>query len=205
MIAVPGAIVMINHDISQSMQAQLETQLHISETISSQEFSLRFAADQNYPGNVRILSQRLLVIQDFSQRNDSSTIAIVEEMDIVLFIKNGLASVEKNCFCQPGQTIAVKDINWGAICIHDTNLNRRCNSSTCCCNASSDGYGQTPYYPATYDPNFPAENHDYYQSSSTGTFGCSCSDSEYTLCGTYYCNSSGCIPLTDCRLVKAVR
>ena len=195
-IALPGALIMINNDISITWQSRLMIQLHIDEAISGMEFDLRLAADPDYPRNVRALRRRVLVLRDHRDQTNRT------EMDIVMFTKEGLISVTRNCFGPPGQTYRLKDIYWGALCIYHTDLNRTCLTSSCSCGC--DGYGRSLYYPATYDPNYPAENHWYNQTTSSCGCGCSCQDStDAVLCSQYWCGSSGCIPQLDCRLVKA--
>jgi len=202
-IAVPGALIMVNNDISSSAKNRLEIQLHIDETITGAQFDLRYAADSNYPLNLRVLRRRLLILRD--HRDDTNRF----QMDIVMFLKNGMISISKNCFGPPGQTYLLKDIYWGALCIYHTVLDRSCRTTCSCCGGDAypycDGYGRAPYYPATYDPAYPAENHDYFQTNGccNGCGGCCNSSGEYQLCRTYYCTGSGCIPGLDCRLVKA--
>lgn len=204
-IAVPGAIIMVNNDLSTTIQARLETQLHIDESITGQEFDLRFAADPMYPRSIRALRRRLLVIRDHQDTTNRT------EMDIVMFVKSGMISVTKNCFGPPGQTYLLKNVYWGALCIYHTVLDRSCQDGSCSqCGGPSwtycDGYGRSPVYPATYDPMYPEENHIYNQMNAgccNGCGGCCNADPEYQLCRTYYCGSQGCIPDLDCRLVKA--
>ena len=77
-IAVPGALVMVNNDLTPVIQNRLEIQLHIDESITGQTFDLRYAADPNYPHNVRALRRRIMVIRDFRDHTNR------EQMDIVL-------------------------------------------------------------------------------------------------------------------------
>jgi hypothetical protein len=202
-IAVPGALVMVNNDLTPVIQNRLEIQLHIDESITGQTFDLRYAADPNYPHNVRALRRRIMVIRDFRDHTNR------EQMDIVLFVKSGMISVTKNCFGPPGQTYLLKNIYWGAICIYNTDVNRTCHTSCCGgCGGTGgcgcDGYGPSPYYPAKYDPAYPLENHPYNQVPSHSIFGECCDPSpQYQLCRKYTCNSHGCVPQLDCRLVKA--
>lgn len=203
-IALPGALLMINTDLTESTQNRLEIQLHIDETITGEQFDVRFAADPDYPNNVRIMRKRVMVVRDHRDPTNR------DQMDIVFFLKNGMLSVTKNCFGPPGQTYLLRDVYWGAFCIYHTVLNRSCHSTCSSCSpcpscSGGDGYGRSPYYPAKYDPAFPQENHPYNQVPSNGVFGnCGCNQSsDRRLCGTYFCNSNGCIPQLDCRLVKA--
>jgi hypothetical protein len=200
---LPGALIMVNNDLSATIQSRLETQLHIDESITGAEFDLRVAADPNYPRNIRILRRRLMVIRDHRDTTNR------EEMDIVMFVKSGMISVTKNCYGPPGQTYLLKNVYWGALCIYHTVLDRTCQTVCQNCGGAAwtycDGYGRTPYYPATYDPAHPQENHNYNQQNAgccNGCGGCCNADPEYQLCRTYFCNSSGCIPQLDCRLVK---
>lgn len=204
-IAVPGAIIMVNNDLSPTIQSHLVTQLHIDESISGEEFDIRVQAYPEYARNIRALRKRLMVIRDHRDPTNRDL------MDVVMFVKSGLISVTKNCFGPPGQTYGIKNIYWGAICIYNTDLERTCRYSKCnsCGNDAytyCDGYGRSPYYPATYDPAYPAENHRYNQKNAgccNGCGGCCSAEPEYQLCRQYLCSSEGCIPELDCRLVKA--
>ena len=201
-IAVPGAVIMANNDISVTIRTQLEIQLHIDETITGQEFDLRVAAQPDYARSIRILRRRLMVLRDHRDSTNRS------EMDVVIYVKHGLASVSQNCFGPPGQTHIIKNLYWGQLCIYHTVPDRTCASTCGCCGYSGgcgcDGYGRSPYYPATYDPNYPAENHTYNQTNSGCGCGADCDPTpDYQLCRQYWCSSGGCIPQLDCRLVKA--
>jgi hypothetical protein len=206
-IAVPGAVIMVNNDLSPVIQNRLEIQLHINESMTGSEFDLRLAANPNYARENRILRRRLLVIRDHRDTTNR------EEMDIVMFIKHAMASVTKNCFGPPGQTYLVRNLYWGAICIYHTVPDRTCNKrKSCDCNTSyfcSDGYGKSPYYPAICDPMYPQENHWYNQWRGGGCNGCgkSCNPQPtFELCRQYDCRAGArCQPQLDCRLVKAVR
>lgn len=203
-IAVPGAIIMVNNDLTPVIQDRLEIQLHIDETISGAEFDLRVQADPMYYRNVRALRRRLLVIRDHRDTTNR------ELMDIVMFVKSGMISVSKNCFGPVGQTYLLKNIYWGAICIYHTVIDRTCVTTCCGCGGEAytycDGYGRSPYYPATYDPMYPQENHSYNNPTGgccNGCGGCCNATPEYQLCRQYLCDSNGCIPQLDCRLVRA--
>lgn len=203
-VAVPGALIMINNDLSSSVQERIRIQLHIDEIITGQEFDLRFAADNNYPLNVRAMRRRVLVLRDHRDLTNR------ESMDIVMFFKSGMISISNNCYGPVGQTYRVRDVYWGAIGIYNTIIDRTCRTCATCSSCGGpaylycDGYGRSPYYPATYDPAYPAENHWYYQSTGccNGCGGCCNADPQYQLCRQYYCNSNRCIPQLDCRLVR---
>lgn len=83
----------------------LQQQLLIDDTITKQEFDARVAANPNYPRIVHLQGLRVLVIlTDFHDQVNR------ELADVVLFIKQGLASVEKNKFCEPQQPRLSLDI-----------------------------------------------------------------------------------------------
>jgi hypothetical protein len=229
-IALPGAIVMVNNDLTASVQNRLQIQLHINETITGQDLDLRIAADPDYPKGIRELRQRLLVMRDFRETANR------EEMDVVIFVRESMVYIEKNCFGPTGQAFSLTNIYWGHLGIFDTNPHRSCKKDGCksgdcgcektkdcgcdttckpydkecgCCGSSSGGIivedGRSPYYPARCDPQYPRENHWYNQVKSTGVFGgWGCGQSpDRLLCGVYKCDANGhCVPLTDCRLVK---
>jgi len=199
-IAVPGAIVMVNNNLPDVNKNRLISQLHITETITGEEFDLRLSLDPLYARNIRVTRQRLLVLRDHNDKTNRT------EMDVVLYVKHDLASIEKNCFGPPGPTYMVNKLTWAQLCIYHTVPDRTCQG--CSCSQSSfcvgcDGYLPSPYYPAIYDPMYPQENHDYYQTTSLAPFGGEgCNSSDYCLCRTYTCTEEGCIPGLDCRLVK---
>ena len=208
---------MVNPDLSDSIQARLVTQLQITEVISGETFDLRFAADPDYPYSVRVLRQRILVLRDFRDRTNR------EEMDVVCFVKSAMISIEKNCFGPIGQTYLLKNIYWGHLFIYNNNPFRSCSKKDCNCDgyahhghgicntcggpSTCDGYGRAPYYPATFDPKYPNENH-WYNQAPRGTnpfssYGGRNGNEEYILCSRYQCKAnSRPIGVLDCRLVK---
>jgi hypothetical protein len=204
-IALPGAIVMVNHDLSASVQNRLQIQLHIDETITGQELDLRIAADPSYPQSVRIMRQRILVMRDFRETTNRA------EMDVVIFVRESMVYIECNCFGPTGKAFALSGIHWGQLGIYDTDINRSCTTNSCGCSTSCncgviDGYGQSPYYPARFDPMYPAENHWYNQVSGSrvfGSTGCCETSPDRVLCRQYWCDSNGnVIPQLGCRVVK---
>jgi hypothetical protein len=210
-IAFPGAAVMVNNDLSASVQNRLQIQLHIDETIDGQELDLRIAADPSYIHNIRALQQRLLVMRDFRETTNRS------EMDVVIFVRESMVYLEKNCFGPTGQAFALSNIYWGQLGIFDTNLHRSCktegcedNKESCGCSPCGSGTicgpGRSPYYPARFDPEFPKENHWYNQlNRATSVFGgYACGQSpDRVLAKQYLCDTHGnVIPQIDCRLVK---
>jgi hypothetical protein len=206
-IALPGALVMVNNDLSASVQNRLQIQLHINETITGQDLDLRIAADPGYPQSIRALQQRVMVMRDFRETANRT------EMDVVIFVRESMVYIEKNCFGPTGQAFYLSNIYWGQLGIFDTNLHRSCKKEGCgcgkqeeakkdcgchgncgcdttckpydkecnCC-GSSGGIivedGRSPYYPARCDPKYPRENHWYNQVQSTAVFGgCGCGQS----------------------------
>ncbi|MCK9567352.1 hypothetical protein M0R72_00195 [Candidatus Pacearchaeota archaeon] len=209
-IALPGAIVMVNNDLSSSVQNRLQIQLHIDETITGQELDLRIAADPNYPQSIRAMRQRVLVMRDFRETANRTV------MDVVIFVRESMVYVECNCFGPTGKTFVLKDIYWGQLGIYETNLDRTCQTDGCECTSPvvncgcrtpvCDGYGRSPYYPARFDPKYPAENHWYNQVRESHVFsstGCCGQTTDRVLCRQYWCDTHGnVIPQVDCRLVK---
>jgi len=107
MVFIPGAIILVNNDLTPGVEGPLERQLYIDEAITGTEFMARVAADPNYPQEVHGNILRILVIEDF---NDGYYAYIRSLVDVVIFIKSGLASIEKNMFdsCPtPGETFDI--------------------------------------------------------------------------------------------------
>jgi len=206
---------MVNNDLSTSAQNQLQVQLHIDETITGQELDLRIAADPNYIHDVRAMRQRVMVMRDFRETANRT------EMDVVIFVREAMVYVERNCFGPTGQSFYLAYLHWGQLGIYDTNVNRSCKHEHCGCGGEygcgappstcgcgipicCDGYGRAPFYPARFDPKYPHENHPYNQIPSSHVFGnCGCSQSlDRVLCRRYFVSGKTVIPQTDCRQVK---
>lgn len=102
---IPSAIFLTNSTDSAGLQT-LSTQLNITETISLNEFNARVDVDPNYPTTIHLNNLRILVTSsDFSIQTNRSL------MDVVIFVKQGLASIQKNNFGPPGLTFPIDRIN----------------------------------------------------------------------------------------------
>lgn len=99
--AEQSAIIMVNNDLAGNLQETLVRQLFLHEVISGQEFDARVSADPNYPTIIHQQELRILVIRSFYDMTNRDL------MDIVIFIKAGLASVEANKIGPPGLTLSV--------------------------------------------------------------------------------------------------
>ena len=84
----------------------IDTQLQITETITKVEFDARVTADPNYSKVVRLNRLRILVIlpdfQDTVNRHHA---------DVVMFVKQGVASVEKCKYGAPGFSLDTQRLN----------------------------------------------------------------------------------------------
>jgi hypothetical protein len=111
----PPAIIYINGntdgygnvygDLDGYGKATLESQLYIHETMTGDEFDARVSSDPNYPQIVHLMGYRILVI-----RADLRNYTNREFADVVLFVKQGMASIEKNNFGTPGLTLPIERI-----------------------------------------------------------------------------------------------
>jgi len=99
---LPGAVIFVNNDLTDQVKGVLITQLYIDETITDIEFDSRVTNDPNYSDVVRNGHRRLLVIRATYHDYTNRTLA-----DIAIFIKSGLAYVEKNNFGPPSLTLPV--------------------------------------------------------------------------------------------------
>ncbi len=109
MVAVPPAIIFVNRDLVDQVRSWIVKQLHINEAIDGSTFDARIAADPSYPDKVHQLNLRILVERPFTEWQNR------ELADVAIFVKNGLASVEKNNFGPPGATFPVINIHWGQL------------------------------------------------------------------------------------------
>lgn len=143
--SIPGAIITVNNDLSDVVRNQLVIQLQITQYMSGEQFDTNLLNDPNYVINIRNMRIRIMVIRNFQDVNNRTV------SDVVIFVKNGLASIEKNCFGPPGKTFSVKNLYWAQLNIFDTDKLRSCTScglytSPCLCldGYYSDGYCYPP-------------------------------------------------------------
>lgn len=103
---LPPMIAFVNGDIDGYTLNTLSTQLFIDGYIPKSEFDARVAALPDYPSIVHANNLRIIVIlpdfRDYTNR---------ELADVVIFVKNGLANIEKNKYGPPKYSLTVERIN----------------------------------------------------------------------------------------------
>ncbi len=138
-MSLPPAIFFINGDITYpstnpvvfpgtdpkaSELTTLQTQLFIDDTMTKAEFDARVVADPNYPTIIHLQGLRILVIVpkyndgyslDGYTHNPHIDITNVNLADVVLFLHQGLADVEKNNFGPPCQNYDIQRLNMYAL------------------------------------------------------------------------------------------
>lgn len=97
----PAAIIFCNADLSDNVLTTIQRQLFITDTMTGVEFDARIAVDPDYPDEIHGNGRRVLVIRSFLEHTNRQI------ADLVLFVKNGLASVEASKFGPPGITYPV--------------------------------------------------------------------------------------------------
>jgi hypothetical protein len=117
---VPGVLILVNDNITTATLGTLatsvdpdpstiqgiDTQLDITETITFEEFNARIDVDPNYPKIIHLNRLRVLVIsKNFQDKRNRQL------FDIVMFIKQGITSVEKCKYGAPGFSIDTQRIN----------------------------------------------------------------------------------------------
>ena len=104
-MSLPAAIFFVNADIDSGIKATLTTQMFIDEVLTDTEFDSRVQSDPTYPDLVHLNGIRILVIRqnfrDYTNRNLA---------DVVIFVKQGQATVEKNNFGPPGLSLPIQRI-----------------------------------------------------------------------------------------------
>jgi hypothetical protein len=103
-----GAIVFVNEDISEQVLSALQTQLFITETISLSELLIRNTG--NYIRDYKLANKRMLVVCDFWSPREHFELA-----DVAIFIKAGLAYIEKDNFGPTEKTYNVRDLQLAQI------------------------------------------------------------------------------------------
>lgn len=92
-------------DASVSELTNLQIQLFIDDTMTKAEFDNRVAVDPNYPTIVHLQNLRILVILPTFRDGYNRQYA-----DVVIFLHQGLADVEKNHFGPPCQNYDIQRI-----------------------------------------------------------------------------------------------
>lgn len=123
MTSPPPAIFFINGDINYPPPATfigagpsidefttIITQLYIDGYMTKAEFDARVAVDPNYPTIIHLQNLRILVILPTFQDLVNRQLA-----DVVIFLHQGLADIEKNNFGPPGQNYPVQRMNLWAM------------------------------------------------------------------------------------------
>jgi len=87
----------------------LQIQLFINDTITKAEFDARVASDPNYPAIVHLQNLRVLVILE--KHVAFCEIDNLELSDVVLFLHQGLADIERCHFGPPRQNFEVQRLN----------------------------------------------------------------------------------------------
>lgn len=103
---LPSAIIFINPEMPNSELLHIKQQLYVDEVIQDLEFDARMIADPNYASVIHGQNLRILVI-----RNNFADHTNREYADVVIFVKQGLLSVEKNNFGPPGATYSITRFN----------------------------------------------------------------------------------------------
>lgn len=89
----------------------IDVQLQVYETMWFDEFNARVAADPNYPTSIHLNGLRILVILPNFHCHTNRDLA-----DIVIFVKQGVASIEKCKFGPPGWSLDVQRLNiWNLV------------------------------------------------------------------------------------------
>ena len=98
------AIIFSNIDLSQSIMDTLIVQLRLTYIINAADFDNNVAIDGYYISDIYQLNLRVLVLRDLQDQTNRNI------ADIVLFFKNGLASVLCRKVAQPGKTYTINNI-----------------------------------------------------------------------------------------------
>ena len=105
-MSIPSAIFFVNADLTPALRLILAEQLNVTESMTDTEFDLRVSLDPNYATVIHGQKLRVLVIRsnfhDMTNRNLA---------DVVMFVKQGLVSIEKNNFGPPGLTLPLERLN----------------------------------------------------------------------------------------------
>lgn len=132
LLSNPPAIIIVNNDLTQSVQNTLVRQLRIDQVLDGYTFDQYIAIDPNWPNNIKnIHNQRILVVRDLRELDNR------QYADVVAFISHGLITVEQNKFGPPISSFAVDKIHWGQLCVYVKEKGPG-NIGTMCCGCGTD-------------------------------------------------------------------
>lgn len=111
----PPAIIFVNDDLVEQIKNVLKSQLFLDEILSGDQFDGYVLAENyitvdgeitqsDYVDKLKIDKKRILVVRTFNNLQNKNL------ADIVIFIKAGLASIQKNNFGPPMQTYPVASL-----------------------------------------------------------------------------------------------
>ncbi len=112
---LPGFVIFANDDLVDQIKNVLRSQLFLDEIISGDDFDGYVLADgysvtdgeifqSDYVDGLKSKKKRVLVVRSFTNLQNKQL------ADVVIFIKAGLASIQKNNFGPPMQTYPVSSL-----------------------------------------------------------------------------------------------
>lgn len=111
-IIPPAAIVLVNSDLMPIVQEVLVKQLFIDRIMIGDEFDTAISGDPGFATAFKNSGKRLLIIRPFTELQNRNVV------DVVIFCKEGLASVEYNKFGRPTFTIPIINMTFGELGIY---------------------------------------------------------------------------------------
>src|SRR6185312_17304571 len=103
---LPPAIIFINSDLNDTSKATLRSQLNINQIITGKEFDDVVAVDPTFPDQIHLNGVRILVI-----RNEFYPYPNYNLADVVVFLKQGLAAIQKNNLGPPKLALPLNRLN----------------------------------------------------------------------------------------------
>lgn len=113
MTIYPAALILVNNDLTDSVQNMLVRQLAIDEIYDGYSFDLLVAPEDgyydgyvDYAQHIKRAQKRTMVVRSFNEGFNRDI------FDVVIFVKAGLAAIEENKFGPHGFTWPVVAITW---------------------------------------------------------------------------------------------
>lgn len=103
---LPTAIIFINADLNATSIATLRSQLYINQILTGEQFDAVIAVDPTFPDQIHLNGARILVIREEFYPYPNYDLA-----DVVIFLKQGLAAVQKNNVGPPGLNLPLERLN----------------------------------------------------------------------------------------------
>ncbi len=110
---LPSALILINNDLTDQVVEFTSKQLFLTQILDGYGFENVLSSDPEFIANIKRKNERVAILASHQEFRDNR-----DMFDLVLFFKNGLASVEQNKFGPPCFTFPITKLYWGILGVY---------------------------------------------------------------------------------------